>query len=43
VMKKVVSDPSAETYTWSPDSRRVAYHSRATDTWGVWIMPASGN
>ena len=43
VMKKVVSDPSAETYTWSPDGRRVAYHSRATDTWGVWIMPASGN
>jgi hypothetical protein len=40
-MKKIVSDPSAETYTWSPDGRRVAYHSRATDTWGVWIMPPS--
>jgi cytoskeletal protein RodZ len=38
-MKKILSDPSAETYTWSPDGRRVAYHSRATDTWGVWIMP----
>jgi hypothetical protein len=38
-MKKVLSDPSAEEYTWAPDGRRVAYHSRATDTWGVWIMP----
>lgn len=38
-MKKIVSDPSAESYTWSPDGSRVAYHSRATDTWGVWIMP----
>jgi len=39
-MKKVVSDPSADQYTWSPDGRRVAYHSAATDTWGVWIMPS---
>ena len=41
MMKKIMSDPSAEDYTWAPDGRRVAYHSRATDTWGVWIMPAS--
>lgn len=39
-MKKILSDPSAEEYSWSPDGRRVAYHSRATDTWGVWIMPS---
>lgn len=38
-MKKVLSDPSAEGYSWSADGKRVAYHSRATDTWGVWIMP----
>ena len=41
VMKKILSDPTAEEYSWSPDGRRVAYHSRATDTWGVWIMPPS--
>ena len=41
VMKKILSDPSAEGYSWSPDGERVAYHSRTTDTWGVWIMPAS--
>jgi len=41
VMKKILSDPSAEAYSWSPDGRRVAYHSRATDVWGVWIMPPS--
>jgi len=38
-MKKILADPSAEEYTWAPDGRRVAYHSRATDTWGVWILP----
>ena len=41
MMKKIMSDPSAEDYTWAPDGRRVAYHSRANDAWGVWIMPAS--
>jgi hypothetical protein len=40
VMKRILSDPSAEAYSWSPDGRRVAYHSSATDTWGVWIMPS---
>jgi hypothetical protein len=38
-MKKILADPSAEDYTWAPDGRRVAYHSRATDAWGVWILP----
>jgi Tol biopolymer transport system component/cytoskeletal protein RodZ len=37
-MRKVLSDPSAEEYTWAPDGQRVAYHSRSTDTWGIWIM-----
>ena len=37
-MRKVLSDPSAEEYTWSPDGRRIAYHSRRSDSWGVWVM-----
>ena len=39
-MRKVLSDPTAEEFTWAPDGRRVAYHSRRTGTWGVWVMMA---
>ena len=39
-MRKVLTDPSAEQYTWAPDGRRVAYHSRQSGEWGVWLMSA---
>ena len=35
--RKVLSDPSATDFTWSPDGTRVAYYSRRDHEWGVWI------
>jgi Tol biopolymer transport system component len=37
-MRKVLDDPTAEEFTWAPDSRRIAYHSRRAGGWGVWVM-----
>jgi transcriptional regulator with XRE-family HTH domain len=37
-MRKILSDPTAEEFTWAPDGKQVAYHSRQTGKWGVWIM-----
>ncbi|HZB24883.1 MAG TPA: helix-turn-helix domain-containing protein [Vicinamibacterales bacterium] len=37
-MRKVLSDPTAEEFTWAPDGSRVAYHSRQSGSWGVWVM-----
>ena len=37
-MQRVLDDPSAEEFTWAPDGRRVAFHSRRSGTWSLWIM-----
>ena len=36
--RKVLEDPTAEEYTWAPDGKRLAYYSRRTGHWGVWVM-----
>jgi Tol biopolymer transport system component len=39
-MRRILEDSTAEEYTWSPDGRRLAYHSRRSGSgaWGVWVM-----
>jgi Tol biopolymer transport system component len=37
-MRRVLDDPTAEEFTWSPDGRRIAFHSRRQGHWGVWVM-----
>ena len=37
-MVRVLADPTAEEFTWAPGGERVAYHSRKTGSWSVWVM-----
>jgi Tol biopolymer transport system component len=39
-MRRVLDDPSAEEFAWSPDGTRVAYHSHRDGSWRIWLMPA---
>jgi hypothetical protein len=38
--RRVLSDPTAGDFTWSPDGSRVAYFSRRDGEWSVWFMAA---
>jgi TolB protein len=37
-MRFVLTDATVEAFAWSPDGRRVAYHSRRDNQWGIWLM-----
>jgi Tol biopolymer transport system component len=37
-MQRVLTDPTAEEFAWSPDGRRVAFHSRRDGQWGIYVL-----
>jgi Tol biopolymer transport system component len=39
-MQRILTDPTAEEFAWDAEGRRLAFHSRRSGQWSVWIMAA---
>jgi hypothetical protein len=39
-MRRLIDDPSAEEFAWDPAGGRLAYHSRRSGEWRIWIAAA---
>jgi Tol biopolymer transport system component len=37
-MQRVLRDPTAEEFAWSPDSRHVVYHTHRGGGWSLWQL-----
>jgi hypothetical protein len=37
-MARILADPTAEEFAWDSTGRRLAFHSRRSGNWSVWIM-----
>jgi Tol biopolymer transport system component len=37
-MERILADPTAEEFAWDSSGRRLAFHSRRSGNWSVWIM-----
>jgi Tol biopolymer transport system component len=37
-MQRILADPTAEEFAWDATGRRLAFHSRRSGAWSVWIM-----
>jgi WD40-like Beta Propeller Repeat len=37
-MRRILADPTAEEFAWSPGGERIAYHSRRDGAWKIWVM-----
>jgi WD40 repeat protein len=40
-MQRVLTDPTAEEFAWSPDGRGVAFHSRRAGPWRIYVLSRS--
>jgi hypothetical protein len=40
-MRRVLADPTAEEFAWAPDGKRVAFHSRSGNGWGIQVAALS--
>jgi TolB protein len=41
-MERILDDSTAEEFSWAPDGRRIAYHSRRGGRWRIWLMNVPG-